>query len=329
MKLKLHALDTQQFRETLSLISQLRKFVVLRFTDLVLYVILVNDEAIGQEPQIWCKLKMESIFDEVEIQSLNGNTILLELNVDLLVQTLRHFEKANSDGLIVRLQKKESGSGGAGAGDNGSDKGRTVSLALFYSHMASNGSSINHKFKIPARVLKHNHEIVSLKEPQLTNVDLIMSLPNEFVSTYKRLDKFKRSSNNDVVMIKASRRGGGFLGFVLEEEGKFKVTISWNEKLDIRKPPTMEDGDSIINNAFATRDLDDEVDDNDESEDKRITVKLRDWKMASKIVASCHTVILLLSDGEACVLHCLLDDTDDVEIIYSINALKMRNPVDD
>lgn len=324
MKLKLHTQNTQLLRETLSLLSQLRKFVILRFTQTILYVILVNQEAIVQEPQIWCKLKMDLLFDEVEIQSLNDNMILLELNAELLVQTLRHFEKANSEGLLVRLQKKENTSV-----ETGSEKGRTVSLALFYSHINANGSSINHKFKIPARVLKNSHEIMSLKEPQVANVDLIMNLPNEFVSTYKRLDKFKKNSSNDMVTIKASRRGGGFLGFVLEEEGKFKVTISWNEKLDIRRMPTLPDGDSLINDVFATRDLDDNVDDEDPGEDKQISVKLKDWKMASKIVAGCKTVILMLADSEACVLHCWLDDTEDVEIIYSVNALKIRNPMDE
>lgn len=326
MKLKLHSLNIQQLRETLSLISQQRKFLVLRFTSAVLYVILVNEDALFQEPQVWCKLKMDSLFDDVEILSLNDNQVLLELNGELLLQTLRHFERANSDGLILRLQRMESAS--TSSSESHTDRGRTVSLTLFYSHRNDNDSIINHKFQIPARVLKNTHEIVSLKEPTLDNVDLIMNLPNGIVSTYKRLDKFKRNSANDLVTIKASRRGGGFLGFVFEEDGKFKVTISWNEKLDIRKPPSLPPEDSMIN-TFATRDLlGDSVDHNDESEDKHITVKLRDWKLASKIVANCKTVILLLAHEEACVLHCLLDDTDEVEIVFSINGLKLRNLVE-
>ncbi|EGV59972.1 mitosis entry checkpoint [Yamadazyma tenuis] len=321
MKLKLLSRDSSGLLNTLSLISSSRKFVVLRFTPTMLVVISVSDGSVSQEPQIWCKLKMQSLFEQVELVSINDNTISLELNCELLLQTLRHFERANSDGLNLRLQRKPDG------GDDHGAKSRAASLALFYSHVNDNGNSINHTFKIPVKILKSNHESMVLKEPELPTVDLIMPLPKEFVSTYKRLDKFRRTSNNEIVTIKCTRRGGGFLGFLLVEEGKYKVTISLNEKLDIRKPPASESQeDSLVNTAmFDVRDPNDYVDEQDENEDKTIHVRLRDWKMASKIVASCKVVILLLVDREVCVLHCLLDDSESVEIIYYISGIRSRD----
>lgn len=324
MKLKLFTRNTELLKTTLSLINQQRKYLTLKFTSDYVSIILINDATTDQEYEIWSKLKMSTIFDEVEIQSLRDDSVAIEINGEQLLQTLKHYEKAHSDGLHIRLQRH-------GGEDQGNDKSRKASLALYYSAIETNSTTVNHTFKIPIRILKTNHEINSLQEPQLQVIDLIMALPNAFVSTYKRLDKFKRNSVNDSVTIKASRRNGGFLGFVLEEEGKYKVTIRWNDDLDIRKPPPSDspsftpDSMRRQNETFATRDNDNDVDEFDDNEDKLITVKLKDWKMASRIVAHCKSVILLLADNEACVMHCLLDDTDDVEIIYSIKAIRTRD----
>lgn len=261
---------------------------------------------------------MLAIFNEIEIQSLRDNVILLEINIELLLQTLRNFDKANSQDLSIRLQRKESSAGSSSGGS------RTASLALYYSDVNMNANTINHTFRIPVKILKGSTEI--LQEPELPNVDLMMRLPNEFSSTYKRLDKFKKTLPGDLVTIKASRRNGGYLGFVLREEGKFKVTVRWNEKLDIHKPQAGLDSDSI--RAAALNEQNDEVDEDDESEDMEITVKLKDWRMAAKIVSTCKTIIFLMCHNEACVIHCLLDDSDDVEMIYYICGVKMRD-VDD
>ena len=83
MKLKLQARNTETIRTTLSLVSLLRKFVVLRFTPEKLIVILVHPTAMVPEPQAWCKLNVKSVFDSIEIQSLHENVILLEVNIDL------------------------------------------------------------------------------------------------------------------------------------------------------------------------------------------------------------------------------------------------------
>lgn len=312
MKLKLFTHNTQLLNDSLSIMNQ-RKLVIVRFTPQMLYIILVNHESISQEPQIWTKIKMGSVFGDIEIQSINNNNILIELNADLLLQALKHYEKANSDGLHIRLQKKD-----IRGNESEHVTSRNASLALFYSHMNVNSNTINHTFRIPVKILKSSHSSLLVTEPELTHVDLLLSLPNAFGSTYKRLDKF-RASNHGFVTIKASRRLGGFLGFVLQEDNKFKVTISWNEKLDIRKPS----GDVSLQ-TMSTNNNDDDINDNDETEDIEITVKLKDWKMSSKIIANCKTMILLLNQ-QACMLHCLLEDTDDVEVIFYMNAIKIRN----
>lgn len=313
MKLKLRTQSTETLKTCLSQINNVRKFVVLRFSTEHLLAILINGSSINQEPQVWCKLRMLTIFSEIEIQSLRDNVILLEINIELLLQTLRNFDKANSHDLSIRLQRKDS----SGAGSGGS---RTASLALYYSDFTVNGSTINHTFRIPVKILKGSRDM--LQEPELPRVDLMIRLPNEFSSTYRRLDKFKKSLPGDLVTIKASRRHGGYLGFVLHEEGKFKVTIRWNDTLDVQKPQEGLDTDSL--RAAALNDSKDEVDENDESEDKEITVRLTDWKMAAKIVSTCKTIIFLMCHNDACVIHCLLDDSDDVEMIYYIGGVKMR-----
>lgn len=318
MKLKLRTQSTETLKTCFSQITSLRKFVILRFSPEQLLVILINGSSITQEPQVWCKFKMRAIFNEIEIQSLRDDVILLEINIELFLQTLRNFDKANSHDLSIRLQRKDTSSGASSSGS------RSASLALYYSDVTVNANTINHTFRIPVKILKGTHDSSVLREPELPRVDLLMRLPNEFSSTYKRLDKFKQTLAGDLVTIKASRRRGGFLGFVLQEEGKVKVTIAWNDKLDVQKPE--KDGlDSDSLRAAALQNRHDYVDEEDELEDKEITVKLKDWKMASKIVSNCKTVIFLICQKEACVLHCLLDDTDDVEVIYYISGVKIRD----
>ncbi|CAK7892218.1 DNA damage checkpoint control protein Mec3p [[Candida] anglica] len=335
MKLKLHTLNTETLKTTLALVSHIRRFVILRFTTTHLLIISVNGTSVTLEPQVWCKLQIHSIFDQIEIQSLNDNTISLEINIELFLQTLRNFDRAsNSEGLSIRLQRKES-SGEQGVTVN---NGRTASLALFYSNTNLNSNTINHTFRIPVKILKNTHEAMFLKEPELAGVDHMMRLPQEFASTYKRLDKFRKFGNNELVSIRTSRRDGGFLGFVLEEEGSFKVTISWNNKLEIQKPRKDSEmnqntltGDSL---RTAYRELlegannQDAPDDLDEDEDKEISVRLRDWRMASKIVSTCKRVIFLVAHQEACVLHCLLDDSGDVEIVYHITGTRVRSSIE-
>lgn len=316
MKLKLRTQSTETLKLCFSQISNLRKFVVLRFSPEQLLAILVKDTSLSQEPQVWCKFKMLAIFNEIEIQSLRNDVVLLEINIDLFLQTLKNFEKADSHDLSIRLQRKEASADGTTSGG-----ARTASLALYYSDTTSSANIVNHTFRIPVKILKGSTDI--LQEPEIPKVDLMMRLPNEFSSTYKRLDKFRKNLASDLVTIKASRRRGGYLDFVLHEEGKFRVTIRWNEKLEVQKPKRSDlDTDSLRAQALGA--ADDSGDENEEEEDTEIVVKLRDWKMASRIVSTCKTVIFLMCHKEACVLHCLLDDSDDVEILYYLSGVKTR-----
>ncbi|EEQ40422.1 Hus1-like family protein [Clavispora lusitaniae] len=320
MKLKLRTQSTETLKTCFSQISNLRKFVILQFSPEQLLAISINGTSITQEPQVWCKFRMSAIFSEIEIQSLRDNVISLEINIELFLQTLRNFDKANSHDLSIRLQKKDSGS--TTSGGTGS---RTASLALYYSDISVNANTINHTFRIPVKILKGSSDLP--KEPELPRVDLMMRLTNDFSATYRRLEKFKRAIAGDLLTIRASRRNGGFLGFILQEEGKFRVTISWNDKLNVQKPRGELDNDSL-RASLLQRDEND-VDENDVEEDKEITLKLKDWQSAAKIVSTCKTIIFLICHKEACAIHCLLDDTDDVEVIYYMSGVRIRDFLED
>lgn len=311
MKLKLRTQSTETLKRCFSQISSLRKFVILRFSPEQLLAILINDSSIHQEPQVWCKFPMASIFSEIEVHSLRDNVILLEVNLELFLQTLRNFDRANSQDLSLRLQRAEKGT---------SSSSRSASLALYYLDVTTNANTINHTFRIPVKILKGHAE--ELKEPELPSIDLMVKLPTEFAATYRRLDKFRHTLAQEKVKILASRRQGGYLKFVLEEADSYKVTIAWNDKLDMHKPQTGLDTDSL--RAAALQESHDKVDEHDELEDTEITVRVKDWKLALKIVGSCKTIILLICKGQACVIHCLLDDTEDVEMIYYISAVRVR-----
>lgn len=312
MKLKLMTRNIEKLKDTLGLISHLRKFVILKITPKELNVILVNTGSVNLEPQVWCKFNTSSLFESMEIQSMRDNTILMEINIDLLLQTLRNFDKANSEGLNIRLQRTDA----SGEQGTSTKNGRTASLALFYSNININSNIINHTFRIPVKILKEAQDF--FQQPSHTEVGLIVRLPNEFVTIFKRLEKFKKTSFNDIVSIQASNRDVGSLRFVLEEDGKFKVTVSWNSKLEFHKPIST-DADTI---RESLKNVDTMIlESSFGSEVLNINVKLKDWQLASKIVGRCRTVVLCIEPGN-CSLHCLLDETDDVELVYFINGVR-------
>lgn len=323
MKLKLHGVHIDTLSQTLSLISHLRKFIVLRFTPSVLTIILQNGHSINLEPQVWCKLNATTLFDEIDIQSLRDNIVSLEINVDLLLQTLRNYDKANSDGLFIRLQRKDSDKQhGSSNGGGGNTAGRSAYLALFYVNINLNSNTFHHTFRIPIKILKSNPSL--LQEPEHTNIGLVIRLPPQFLTMYKRLDKFKRTSSNETVTIRASKNHGGFLGFILEEEGKFRVTVSWNDRLEVQKPHNNQvDHDSLRETMHDAPGEQPENEEGGETDDMEIVVKLKDWQMASKLVSQCLSVLLLIGDKD-CALVCSLDsDHGDCEIVYYINGIRM------
>lgn len=315
MKLKLMTRNIEKLKDTLALISHLRKFIILKITSKELSVILVNTGSANLEPQVWCKFTTSSLFESMEIQSMRDNTILMEINIDLLLQTLRNFDKANSEGLNIRLQRTDA----SGEQGTSTKNGRTASLALFYSNINVNSNVINHTFRIPVKILKEAQDF--FQEPSHSDVGLIVRLPNEFIAIFKRLEKFKKTTFNDIVAIQANNRDTGSLRFVLEEDGKFKVTVGWNTKLEFHKPIS-NDAETI---RESLRNVDTMMLDHSELEGTpevvNISVKLKDWQLASKIVGRCKTVILCIGHRN-CSLHCLLDETEDVELVYFINGVR-------
>lgn len=298
MKLKLRTQSTETLRKCFSQIHRFRKFVILRFSPDELLAILADVSAVLQEPQVWCKFPMRSIFSDVEVHSMRDNVILLEINIELFLQTLRNFDTANSRDFVIHLQRKE-----------GASKSRTAYLALNYSETTN--TTISHTFRIPVKILKGN---VLIKVPELRHVDLMMKLPHEFSTTFRRLDKFRSNANNDRVIIRASRANGGCLQLYLEEAGNLKVVLTWKAKLELQeKAPSSDSLGAISSNSV--------VDGMDSEAPVEIILKLRDWRPAQRIVGNCNSFTFLMCHNDACVIHCVLDDAEEVEMIYYVSGI--------
>lgn len=316
MKLKLVALNTDLLKTCLSLVNPVRKSVIIKFSPHELVIALAaSSNILGAEPQLWCRLKITSVFDHIEIQSLRENTILLEINCDLLLQTLRDFNKANLDGLNIRLQRKES----TGEAVQGVSTGRAASLALFYSNVNANSNTINHIFRIPVRILKSSMNTGILEEPRLPHIEVIARVPRTFLAVFKRLDKFKKILGNEHLVIRASIYGNEQLDFIIAEEGKYRVTITWRDKILVFKPQF----DATHLGQKRHRELLPHLlllNENEQASHE-IVVRLCDWQTASRIVNTCHTVSLVLSQTD-CVFECFLDDTEDATVVYYIRGIR-------
>lgn len=306
MRIKLLASKIENLLSCLSRISNLRKHVVLCFSPEQLTVILINSSSITQEPQVWCKFPMRSIFLEIEISSVRDNKIYLEINIELFLQTLRNFDKDSSHELSIRLQKKE-----------GPGRTRSAYLALFYSGVSINETSINHTFRIPIKILKVDDRM--MQEPALPRIDLMTKLPSEFSAIYRRLEKFKGSAAHDRLILNAVRRDGGSLKFILREAGGCGTTIKWNDKLEILRPPATISSDSLRAALIAN---DGDYDEEGLLDEVNVIVNLKDWCMAARIVSSCQSLLLYLCDNNACVIHCVLDDMGEAEVTYYISGVR-------
>lgn len=148
---------------------------------------------------------MSSIFDKINIISKNDNIIYLETNLDLLLSCLKSFEKANSPEFRIILQRGQN---------------RLASLSFTYST-----PSVSNQTRIPVRILKSDIAI----EPFPKNVKIIVNLPPNFQFLYKRMDKFKKIK---ILNIIANVLSG--LDFVLEDDNRFKVTLHWNDELEMK-----------------------------------------------------------------------------------------------
>lgn len=254
----------------------LRKYGVLRFTPTHLNII----SASLNEPQVWCKLTND-IFDVYEVQSLRDNTISFEMNVEQFFQVLKQYEKSNADQLAIRLQKRENNTGK-----------RSASLALFFNDSTTTLSSMSHTFSISVRLLRKESD-ERIVEPELTNVDVLMRLPEDISSLFKRIERYKSS---DLLKIIGSNHGK--LSLNIKQEN-LSVTMSWNEAMTVQteaEPSTQE-------------------------AKHEVQVKLKDWRLGSKICEVCKNMVLIISENEALVLHCYLDETESCQIIYFINAV--------
>lgn len=298
MKLKLRTQSTETLRRCFSQINTFRKLVILRFSPETLIAISADVSSVLQEPQVWCKFSMNSIFSEVEVVSVRNNVVSLEINIELFLQTLRNFDRANSRDFSIRLQRKE-----------GASKSRTASLVVCYSEIRN--STMNHTFRIPIKILRTN---VLTKEPELPRVDMMMRLPHEFSAMFKRLDKFRNNLSQEQVTIRASRQNGGTLQFFLEEADNYRVALTWKSKLEIREKNVQIEAYTGSEHG--------PVNNQEEEEVVEVTVRLRDWRFAQKIVGNCKSIIFLMCHNDSCLLHCALDDTDEAEVLYYVSGIR-------
>lgn len=259
----------------------LRKYCVLRFTPTYLHII----SASLNEPQVWAKVNV-GIFDTYEVDSTRDNIISLELNVDSLYNVLRSFDKGNSGIMQVQLQRRLANDINK---TNDVVSKKLASLAITYTEIIENlQTNINNSFKIPVRLLKKESDDKIL-EPELDSVDLLLRLPKNISSLFKRIERFKR---NNLICINGTMNGN--LSLILNDDD-LKVELSWNEKLSVQ---TYGDLENV-----------------------RIFVQLKDWRFGMKCCEICANAVLIFSEPGALVLHCYLDDNDEIEIAYYINGV--------
>lgn len=234
------------------------------------------------QPQVWCKLSTD-IFDVYEVEALRDNTISLELNVEQLLQVLKQYEKSNADELAIRLQKKTE--------PNSSKRSASIGLYFVDSVSLVSTSPVHHSYSIPVRLLKRDID-AKIKEPELSNVDVIMKLPSDINLLFKRIERYKSSE-----LLRVIGTNHGSLSLNINDQKGMNLTISWNQELEVPQ--------------------------NDTTEEMRheILVKLKDWKLGTRICDVCKTMVLIISKDEALVLHCYLDEEETCEIIYFINQV--------
>ena len=307
MKLKLKTQSPETLRRCLAQINTFRNFVVLRFTPDELLAILANVSLLLQEPQVWCKFPMYAIFSEVEVVSQRDNTIMVEINIDLFLQALRNFDRANSRDFNIRLQRKE------GAGK------RSAYMALQYTEVAN--AALNHTLRIPVKILKGN---VLMKVPELPRVDMMMRLPQEFAAMFRRLEKFGSATKHDCVTIRATRRDGGSLLFLLKEADSYKVCLAWKARLELQESLELDSLAAVadVGAELGAQRSPSSSDALNLPADVEVTVKLHDWCLAHKIVGSCKAMVFLMCHNNACVIHCLLDDAEEVELMFYISGIR-------
>ncbi|AOA63970.1 DNA damage and meiotic pachytene checkpoint protein [Komagataella phaffii CBS 7435] len=292
MKLKLCVSNTDVLLSTLSAIQPLRKLCVLRFTPVHLCIISMA----LNEPQAWCKISQE-VFPLYEVESIRDNVLCVETNIDPLINALRNFDKSNSDGLSIRLQRRPV----ANEGPESSKKNRSMAvLSLIYTEHVSMASSRSYSFKIPVKVLKAEID-QGIVEPQLTHAEVLMKLDRDILPLFRRIERYKRSG---YICVTGTNRGR--LELSIEEDSR-KVQLSWKEFLQVQQL----EGETQQQSQFSTQDQD---------MPHSVQIKLKDWRLGAKLTELCYKVVMIISENHALVLHCILNEDETAEVTYYIGG---------
>ncbi|KAH3678197.1 hypothetical protein WICMUC_001626 [Wickerhamomyces mucosus] len=261
-------------------ILSIRKYAVFRFSSDKLNII---SGAIN-EPQIWSTLSYD-IFDIYEVESLRDNIISFEINIEEFYQILKSFQNLESEKLSIRLQKANNG------------KKRSALLTVVFNEFNDLNNEINHVFTISIRLLKREMDQL-IKEPELTNIDMILNLPQDFTTFLKRIERYK---NIEYLLFKLTTLGK--LTVILKQDNN-NVTIEWNEPLHIQLQQQEEE--SI-------------------DKDVEILIKYKDLKLNSRFFEIIKNSMMIISNKEALVFQCFLNDdlNNENQLVYFINGVTL------
>ncbi len=246
------------------------------------------------EPQIWCVIKTDSVFDNYTLESRRG-AITIEVNLDNLVSILKFFEKSNSNELFMQLTRPDS----------------TYRLNIHYMEQQANGSSRGSRFRVPVGMISKETD-QTIKEPGLLDADMIIKLPENISSLFKRVERYK---STDLIMLTTS--SSGKISLTMENESR-QVTISLRMKLQV-ETVTEKDVDSD-----ATVESDEEMNKTDKNDGEKITsvvIRTKDWRYAMKLCENTKQAIAIITDQRMLVLHCFIDDQKAGQIACCIKTI--------
>lgn len=239
------------------------------------------------EPQAFCKLSSE-IFDEYEVESAR-DAISFELDIEAFLKTLRDFEKSRAEAMYIRLQRKLANDLGSDNSTKGKILKKLATLALTYTQNFENYTAANMTHKLPISLITQERDL-RLQEPDVGEVDLFLRLPLTVSVLFKRIERFRTSR-----LVTVCGDHEGHLSLLVAQDS-LKVGLTLNEKLLVQE----EGGD----------------DPQDKKEQVCVNVKLKDWRLGGRLCEACENVVLVFCEPRMLVLHCFMDDSDDVEIMY-------------
>ncbi|VUG16299.1 DEBR0S1_13256g1_1 [Brettanomyces bruxellensis] len=299
MRLKLALESTVEIRRPLTLLLNLRKICVFRFTESQLVII----SSSLNEPQVWTKIA-ESVFQIYEVESSRHNIIVFEINIEPLYQVLRNYEKSTvTSNLSIRLQRQSPTEA-----ESHIPKNKTAaSLAIFYTEQISLNSTVNHSFNIPVRLLRASSDEM-IQEPTIDDMKIAMKLPNTMIPLFRRIERYKTAE-----MITVIGNKSGQLKLVIDE-GERKVEMQWKSQLEIS---LAEDVDTVgsqerIENSASNEDL-------NLIKPMALRLKLRYWNIGCRLIELCDAMSLIIHDT-GCILHCYIDQEQKCDITFYMNG---------